>query len=278
MEFSDDFFDESHSEKTTKRKEDSKDLQILTEQWFIDIDNNKFRADHAFYQAQYQEATAEYNQILKNLPATNTTVKRDVLEALIHCYLALNQLNEAKTCSDELLHLATTVDQFSSSLLLISEVHKALQNYALEMRTLWTFLNIHSMYIQGWIRLALCYANMANVELLHVMDNNNPQKKFKVSNDDTKYSDPKIKDTRLISMCLNYSLNLLENECMVESFISERNVSLKQKIKKEMDRLDDKVKLKSSLEFSKIDFKELILLTEEEALILEKNFFDLLQK
>ncbi|WAR23638.1 CH076-like protein, partial [Mya arenaria] len=110
LEFDDSDFAEKMKEKPELK---SYNANICYQQWFLsekaeqgknDLATlNKFRADFYYMNGKFEEAVACYIASLENLSSQNKSMRREVQESLIRCYLQTGQLRQAEEGLEQLL-------------------------------------------------------------------------------------------------------------------------------------------------------------------------------
>lgn len=180
MEFAD--FDDELFEEKPARDSVAEDYQarMCEAGWFMQVEPGqlvsqedelgvqKFTAEYLFLGKSYHAAIAKYEDILKILPESSTTIKRECQENLARCHIKAGTPDKAVVHAERLHSTSKTTDQFTVSYSLLLDVHLALGNHGDALTAAQHLISLHPDNSHLWIKLALTYAFLKKVTLPNV--------------------------------------------------------------------------------------------------------------
>ncbi|XP_045133411.1 uncharacterized protein C8orf76 homolog isoform X2 [Portunus trituberculatus] len=180
MEFAD--FDDDLFEEKPARDIVAKDYQarMCEAGWFMQVEPGqlvsqedelgvqKFSAEYLFLGKSYHAAIAKYEDILKILPESSTTIKRECQENLARCHIKAGSPDKAIVHAERLHSTSRTPDQFTVSYSLLLDVYLAVGKYDNALTAAHNVVSLHPDNSHLWMKLALTYASLKNIILPNV--------------------------------------------------------------------------------------------------------------
>ncbi|XP_013387810.1 uncharacterized protein C8orf76 homolog [Lingula anatina] len=164
--FDDSLFEVADESRLQKVIEDEKNCCIREPLWFVDADPEgldkdqeqmqlyKSQGDWLYYNKDHEGAARKYQQALGILPKGNATVKRDLLECISCCHIALGHENEALKYAHLLRDEGTNFEQQTVILNLLKSIHHQFGKTSGELIVLEKLLSLHPYNHHLWIELA----------------------------------------------------------------------------------------------------------------------------
>nr|XP_033785369.1 uncharacterized protein C8orf76 homolog [Geotrypetes seraphini] len=145
--------------------------KVCAPQWFFGekrsedyaevLTAKKFSGDLAYRRQNFQVALQEYSSCLLLLPASNTSMKRDVQESQARCLLHLGRQEEALGIVQKLRNRATNIDHFTAVLNLQIAIHSSLSKWQKAISCLQQLVSLHPFNPCHWKKLAEAYIHLA---------------------------------------------------------------------------------------------------------------------
>ncbi|XP_052230526.1 uncharacterized protein C8orf76 homolog isoform X2 [Dreissena polymorpha] len=167
FDFDDNDFSKKEEEKTVLKSYNAK---FCPKKWFLadKADNsendpatlNKFRADFCYYQKNTGDAIEFYRKALDCLGGQIRTMRREIQESLVRCYLHIGWHTEAAKGIDLMMGDCLTVDHHCQAFMLKLEVHKASGDLTEEIRVLYQLISLHPVNAFFWLKLADAYSRL----------------------------------------------------------------------------------------------------------------------
>lgn len=180
MEFAD--FDDDLFEEKPAQDSVAEDYQarMCEAGWFMQVEPGqlvsqedelgvqKFTAEYLFLGKSYHAAIAKYEDILRILPESSTTIKRECQENLARCHIKAGTPDKAVVHAEKLHSTSKTPDQFTVSYSLLLDVHLALGKHGDALTAAQHLIALHPDNSHLWMKLALTYAFLKKVTLPNV--------------------------------------------------------------------------------------------------------------
>ncbi|XP_040402979.1 uncharacterized protein C8orf76 homolog isoform X2 [Cygnus olor] len=128
------------------------DAEILT--------GNKFRADLAYRERQFEKSLCEYSSCLLRLPPGNIAMRRDVQEGQARCLSQLGRHKEALDIAEKMRSGATNTDHLTTVLNLQFAIYQDLKNVEKKMLCLQQLICLHPFNPWYWKLLAEAYTSL----------------------------------------------------------------------------------------------------------------------
>ncbi|OWF45749.1 uncharacterized protein C8orf76-like [Mizuhopecten yessoensis] len=163
------FDDEDLEENTKKSKTNqlvSYNAKFCPPKWYEDADINdndsaaqilKYRGDHSYIKKEYAAAIDHYEEAFGRLPANNKGMRREMKECQTRSYVALQQHKQALELAYQLKDDASTPDQHFQSLVLLTYVQEAAQDWPEFEESVKQLICCHPDSGNLWRRLSQCY-------------------------------------------------------------------------------------------------------------------------
>ena len=291
MEFAD--FDDELFEEKPARDRVAKDYQarMCEAGWFMKVEPGqlvsqedelgvqKFSAEYLFLGKSYDAAIAKYEDILRILPESSTTIKRECQENLARCHIKAGTPDKAVVHAERLHSTSRTLDQFTVSYSLLLDVYLALGKYDDALSAAQNVVSLHPDNSHLWMKLALTYASLKEIilpnvkELIHAhlpgskktthcVDSLAPSEPLKLSENIPEYSNyfcetnlpefyevgkKKItrRDIMIVAACLQRAFYILvKTESTAVGFAVSQTRTLKEKLLSDLKLLLDDCSLK----------------------------------
>ncbi|XP_052002264.1 LOW QUALITY PROTEIN: uncharacterized protein C8orf76 [Xyrauchen texanus] len=120
----------------------------------------KYRGDLAYMRKQYQLALDEYKSCLSLVPGGNTSVKRDVLEAIARCYCHLGRKEEALNVCERLRIEVSNTCHLTCLLQLELSIHEHYRDLTNSISSLQQLCCLHPYHTWHWLNLAKSYQRL----------------------------------------------------------------------------------------------------------------------
>nr|XP_047904543.1 uncharacterized protein C8orf76 homolog [Anser cygnoides] len=141
------------------------DAEILT--------GNKFRADLAYRERQFEKSLSEYSSCLLRLPPGNIAMRRDVQEGQARCLSQLGRHKEALDIAEKMRSGATNTDHLTTVLNLQFAIYQDLKNVEKKMLCLQQLICLHPFNPWYWKLLAEAYTSLlGSLSPLHIPETN----------------------------------------------------------------------------------------------------------
>uniref|UniRef100_G1NJ06 Chromosome 8 open reading frame 76 n=1 Tax=Meleagris gallopavo TaxID=9103 RepID=G1NJ06_MELGA len=128
------------------------DAEVLTAQ--------KFRADLAYREREFEKALCEYSNCLQHLPPSNIAMRRDVQEGQARCLSQLGRHKEALDIAERMRNSATNTDHLTTVLNLQFAIYRDLENVEKKIVCLQQLICLHPFNPWYWMSLAEAYMDL----------------------------------------------------------------------------------------------------------------------
>ncbi|XP_063860972.1 uncharacterized protein C8orf76 homolog [Scylla paramamosain] len=182
MEFAE--FDDDLFEEKPTRDSVAEDYQarMCEAGWFMQVEPGqlvsqedelgvqKFAAEYLFLGKSYNAAIAKYEEILRILPESSTTIKRECQENLARCHVKAGTADKAVVLAERLHSTSRTLDQFTVSYSLLLDVYLAVGRHDDALTAAQHLVSLHPDNSHLWMKLALTYAFLKKIILPNVKE------------------------------------------------------------------------------------------------------------